>query len=89
MGKFPVGWGDFSLFCALGILGGLGHYCVVRALAYAPANIIAPFQYFQLLGSVAVGYALFDQLPDAATWLGAGVIVAAGLYLGWPRTQRR
>ena len=89
VGKLPASFGDFSLFCALGMLGGLGHYCVVRALGYAPANIIAPFQYFQLLGSVAVGYALFGQLPDAPTFLGAGVIVAAGLFLGWSRTRRR
>lgn len=89
VGKLPVSWGDFAMFCALGVLGGLGHYCVVLALANAPANIIAPFQYFQLLGSTAVGYALFDQLPDAPTFMGAGVIVCAGLYLGWSQTRRR
>jgi drug/metabolite transporter (DMT)-like permease len=88
VGKFPVSFGDFGLFCMLGILGGAGHYCVVRALAYAPANIIAPFQYFQLLGSVAVGFMMFGQLPDAMTWVGAGVVVAAGLWMGWSRTRR-
>lgn len=89
VGKFPVSFLDFLLFCSLGAIGGLGHYCVVRALSYAPANIIAPFQYFQLLGSVGVGYLMFDQLPDAPTFLGAGVIVSAGLYMGWSRTRRR
>ena len=89
VGKLPASFGDFALFCALGVLGGLGHYCIVRALGLAPVNIIAPFQYFQLLGSVAAGYAMFGQLPDAATFLGAAVIVAAGLYLGWSRTRSR
>ena len=87
VGKLPVSFWDFWLFCLLGILGGAGHYCVVRALAYAPANIIAPFQYFQLLGSVAVGFLVFGQLPDAVTWAGAGVIVSAGLWMGWSRTR--
>ena len=87
VGKFPVSFGDFGLFCMLGILGGAGHYCVVRALAYAPANIIAPFQYFQLLGSVAVGFMMFGQLPDAMTWVGSAVVIAAGLWMGWPRTR--
>jgi drug/metabolite transporter (DMT)-like permease len=61
---------------------------VVRALAYAPANIVSPFQYMQLIGSVAIGYALFDHFPDAATWLGAGVIIAAGMSLGWLQMRR-
>lgn len=88
VGRLPANFLDFGMFCMLGILGGAGHYCVVRALAYAPANIIAPFQYFQLLGSVGVGFLMFGQLPDAATWVGAGVIVTAGLWLGWTRTRR-
>ena len=88
VGRFPASLLDFGLFCTLGILGGAGHYCVVRALAYAPANIIAPFQYFQLLGSVGVGFLVFGQLPDAMTWVGGGVIVSAGLWLGWSRTRR-
>ena len=87
VGRFPASFGDFGLFCMLGILGGAGHYCVVRALAYAPANIIAPFQYFQLLGSVAVGFMMFGQLPDAMTWVGSAVVIAAGLWMGWPRTR--
>jgi drug/metabolite transporter (DMT)-like permease len=80
---------DFLYFCSLGVLGGAGHYLIVRALGWAPANIISPFQYFQLIGSVAVGYLMFAQLPDAMTWLGATIIVAAGLLLGWSQARRR
>lgn len=87
--KSPAGLADLAMFCGLGVLGGLGHYFVVRALAYAPANIISPFQYVQLIGSVIVGYLLFGHFPDAATWLGASVIVGAGLYLGWRQTRRQ
>jgi drug/metabolite transporter (DMT)-like permease len=84
----PQSLAHLLFFCALGVLGGAGHYCVVRALAYAPANIVSPFQYMQLIGSVAIGYALFDHFPDAATWLGAGVIIAAGMSLGWLQMRR-
>ena len=69
------------------MLGALGHYCVARALGYAPANVVSPFQYFQLLGSVAVGWLVFDDLPDALTWVGAGVIVLSGLFIGWSQTR--
>jgi len=84
----PRGWVDVLLFASMGVLGGLGHYCVVRALALAPANIISPFQYYQLIGSVAVGYLLFDHFPDLPTWIGAAIIVGAGLFMGWLQTRR-
>jgi drug/metabolite transporter (DMT)-like permease len=78
---------DVVFFCSLGVLGALGHYFVARALAYAPANIVAPFQYMQLLGSVAVGYFFFGDFPDIWGWVGAAIIVASGLYIGW--SQRK
>ena len=78
---------DVALFCSLGVLGALGHYCVARALGYAPASVVSPFQYFQLLGSVAVGWLVFSDLPDALTWVGAGVIVLSGLFIGWTQTR--
>ena len=49
---------------------------------------ITPFQYVQLLGSVLVGYLFFGDLPDALTWLGAAIVMASGLYIGWTQTRR-
>ena len=72
---------------SMGVLGATGNYCVARALGYAPANVVSPFQYFQLLGSVAVGWIVFGDLPDALTWAGAAVIVLSGLYIGWSQTR--
>lgn len=86
--KAPQTFWHLFFFCGLGVLGGIGHYFVVRALAYAPANIVSPFQYFQLIGSVIVGYLWFGNFPDAFTWLGSAVIVGAGLYVGWSQTRR-
>jgi drug/metabolite transporter (DMT)-like permease len=79
---------DILLFCCMGVLGGTGHYFVARALAYAPANIVAPFQYTQLLGSVAAGYVFFGDFPDLLGWVGAAIIVAGGLYIGWSQTRK-
>ena len=80
---------DAGLLFSLGILGGLGHYFVARAMTCAPANIIAPFGYWQMIGSVIVGYAVSGLLPDLSTWLGAAIIVAAGLYIAWRETRAR
>ena len=81
--------GDAGLMASLGVLGGLGHYCVAKAMTYAPANIVAPFQYWQMIGSVLIGYLLMGSVPTAATWLGAAVIIAAGLYIGWRETREK
>ena len=73
---------DTLLLTSLGILGGLGHYCVARAMTYAPANFVSPFQYWQMIGSVTVGYLLFAEIPDRYTWIGASLIIGAGIYIG-------
>jgi drug/metabolite transporter (DMT)-like permease len=86
--KTPQDLPDIAMFCSLGIIGALGHYCVTRALTYAPANIVAPFQYVQLLGSVLVGYLFFGDFPDILGWVGAALIVAGGLYIGWSQTRK-
>ena len=78
---------DLGMFVGLGVLGAVGHYFVARALTLAPANLVSPFQYFQLFASVIVGYVLFAALPDWVTWVGAGIIMMSGLYIGWSQTR--
>lgn len=80
---------DAGLLFLLGVFGGVGHYCVARALTYGPANILSPFSYWQMVGSVVVGYFVSGKLPDSWTWIGAGIIISAGLYMGWRETQGR
>jgi drug/metabolite transporter (DMT)-like permease len=65
----------------LGVLGALGHYCVAKAMTYAPANFVSPFNYWQMVGSVFVGYWLFSDIPDTFMWLGSFLIIAAGFYV--------
>jgi drug/metabolite transporter (DMT)-like permease len=84
-----AGWFDAALLFSLGIIGGLGHYFVARAMIYAQANIIAPFGYWQLVGSVIVGYLISGYLPDSFTWIGAGIIVCAGIYIAWCETREQ
>lgn len=87
--RTPATLADLAMFASLGVLGAAGHYFVARALTYAPANLVSPFQYFQLFASVLVGYVFFAALPDAATWVGAGIIMAAGLYIGLSQTRTK
>jgi len=87
--RTPSSVTHIALFCSLGVLGAISHYFVALSLGFAPANIVTPFQYVQMVGSVLVGYLMFGDLPDALTWLGAGIVIASGLYVGWTQTRRR
>ena len=87
--RTPTGPAHIALFCSLGVLGAISHYLIALALRFAPANIVTPFQYVQMIGSVLVGYLLFGDLPDAMTWLGATIVILSGLYIAWTQTRRR
>jgi drug/metabolite transporter (DMT)-like permease len=58
-------------------------------MTFAPAGVLAPFQYWQMIGSVIVGYLFMSSLPTSSTWLGAAIIIAAGLFLGWRETREK
>ena len=79
----PVSLLDAGLFLSTGLIGGFGHYFVVRAYQYGQASVVAPLAYGQLVNAVWLGYALFGDLPDAWTWFGTGIIVGCGLYIGY------
>jgi drug/metabolite transporter (DMT)-like permease len=82
----PFGWrtpdgAALALMVGSGLLHGLGHYCTIRALALAQASTLAPYAYTQILGATLLGYLFFGEVPDLATFLGAGIIALAGLYV--------
>jgi drug/metabolite transporter (DMT)-like permease len=80
---------DGMLFGSLGLIGGLGHYLVIRAFQLGHAAVIAPLGYVELLGSTALGYLIFGNFPDLWTWTGAGVIMASGAYIALRERRRR
>lgn len=71
---------DWPFFLLVAVLGGGGHFCLIKSLQLAPAAMVQPFTYTLLLWAVIIGYGVFGDLPDLWTLLGAGVIVAAGCY---------
>jgi MYXO-CTERM domain-containing protein len=64
----------------------IGHSLIYAAVVRATAATVAPMTYVQLLIAAAIGWAWFGDPPDAATFGGAALIIAGGLWL-W-RTQR-
>jgi drug/metabolite transporter (DMT)-like permease len=79
--EWPSGWLEWTVACLMGVLGGFGHYLLALAHRYAPASVIAPFLYQQVIYMALFGYLVFGDVPSGWVWLGAAIVVASGLYL--------
>ena len=77
----PVNLIHLLVFVGLGLAGALAHIGMVKAVQYTEASLVAPFDYCQLIGAAMLGYAIFAELPDLWTWVGAAIIVASGVYI--------
>jgi len=77
----PLRAADGWLILGVGITGALGQYAITEAFRRGEASAIAPLEYTALVWGVLLDATLWGVLPDAITWLGAGIIVASGLYL--------
>jgi drug/metabolite transporter (DMT)-like permease len=82
----PLDWvtpstSDVLLMFAAGVAVGLGHYCLVQGYRYASPSVLAPIDYTALVWGMLLGWAVWDELPDLVTLLGAALVVASGLYV--------
>ena len=77
---------DASFMTSMGIVGGLGHYLLIRAFTITEASYLAPFSYVTLLFNGLWGYIFFFEVPDFYTVLGALIIISAGVYVWYRET---
>ena len=66
---------------AAACLGSMAHFSLIKAYQWAPASVVAPFSYIELIYASALGFAVFGDIPDLPTLLGGAIIAASGLYL--------
>jgi drug/metabolite transporter (DMT)-like permease len=85
----PSGPLEWAVACLLGLCGGLGHYLLALAHRYAPATVLAPFLYQQVVYMAIFGYLVFGDVPAAEVWAGAVIVIASGLYLFARERARR
>lgn len=77
---WPTGWNWLWLFM-VGFWAAVSHMCMTYALKFAPSATLAPLHYFEIVTAVILGYLIFDDFPNAMTFLGIAIIVASGLYI--------
>jgi len=89
IGATAIAWPDWKplqrehwhILLALAITGSIGQYAITEAFRRGQAAVIAPFEYSALAWGVAIDWLLWQTLPDGYTLLGAGIIIASGVYL--------
>lgn len=78
------------LFIVLaGVFGTFGQLLMTMSYRYAEASVIAPLDYANLLVAVAYGYVFFDEAPRLSTWIGAPLVIGAGLIILWRAYRNR
>ena len=77
----PDNWAIALMLTGTGVLGSLGHFCLISGHKLAPASVLSPFIYTQLIWVVIFGYLVFDHVPNRWTMAGATIVIGSGLYL--------
>ena len=70
-----------ALMVASGAMGSGGHYLLIAAHRLAPAAVLSPFIYTEIVLVIALGFIVFGDVPNRFTITGAAIVVASGLYL--------
>jgi drug/metabolite transporter (DMT)-like permease len=80
----PATWFAFSL---IGVAAFTGHQLITVAHRFAPASVLAPFSYVQIISMTASSWLVFNQPPEMWRFIGAPIVIASGLYI-WLRERQ-
>lgn len=88
----PIDWQwptatAWALLMVISALGAVAHYALIKALDHAEAGAVQPYAYTLLVWAALLGVVVFGDVPDIWTILGAGIVVASGLYT-WHHDRR-
>lgn len=72
----------------IAVLGLTGGFLSILAYRAGEAAIVAPMQYSQIIWATIYGWFVFGEVLDRPTVIGAGIIIASGLYIVWRESAR-
>ena len=78
----PSGF-ELLLLMALGILGGIGQLFMTNGYRFAQASTLANFDYVAMIWAIGFGWLFFKELPAAAVYAGAVIVIGSGLFIVW------
>jgi drug/metabolite transporter (DMT)-like permease len=74
---------EFAKLVAIGVLAGVAHILLTEGYRFAPASLLAPFEYTAMVWASGLGYVMFGETPTPAILLGAFIVAASGLFVLW------
>ncbi len=72
---------EIALLIGSGVLAGFAQFALFEGMKRAPASVIAPFEYTAVVWSFLLGYLIWHDLPRNEVFVGAALIVGAGLII--------
>lgn len=82
----PTLW-QFAMLVMLGILGGIGQLLMTNGYRFAQASTLANFDYAAMIWAILFGWLFFGELPAAAVYAGAAIVIGSGLFIVWRERQ--
>jgi drug/metabolite transporter (DMT)-like permease len=83
----PVELPSLGMMAAVGLLSVTAQLGTITAYRFAPAAVIAPTQYSQILWATGFGIVFFAERPDSMVALGAGIVIASGIFIVWRESR--
>lgn len=84
LGGWPAPSGDqWVLLIVAGLFGVFGQLLMTYSYRHAEASTLAPLDYTNMIVAMILGYAFFDEIPSLSVWIGAPLVVGAGLLILW------
>jgi drug/metabolite transporter (DMT)-like permease len=80
---------EIAIVVAIGIVGGTAQYVLVEAARLVPASVLGTVEYFALIWSFVFGFLFWGEQPAEVVFLGAALVIAAGLVLAWSERRPR
>lgn len=68
---------------AVGVFAAVSGILSVYAYRAAPASVLAPIHYLEIVSATLFGWLVFGDFPDPIKWIGISIIIASGLYIIW------
>ncbi|PVB60544.1 DMT family transporter [Labrenzia sp. 011] len=83
----PVDLPDLGLMATIGFLSVTAQIFMIGAYRAAPAAVVAPLQYSQILWATLFGALFFAEMPDIYVAIGSSIIIASGIFVVWRESR--
>ena len=88
----PFGWvvpaqQALLILIGAGLIGGVAQIMVTSSYRFAPASMLAPFDYASMIFATLIGWLFFSEVPTVTMLIGAGLVIAGGVLIIWRERQ--